>query len=345
MKLLLNSFLFSALIVFYSCSKNGGGGGSNVSVAPTNLTITATVNSNNNGSVSFTVSATNAVSYDFNLDNGVYQSSATGALTYQYPSAGIYNVTVTAKSVSGLTATKSITVSIVLSGAMSLVWSDEFNTAGTPDPTKWTYDLGAGGWGNNELEYYTNRLSNVFISNGTLKIVATKESYLGSNYTSARMKTQGLYDYKYGRMDVRAKLPSTLGVWPAIWMLGSDITNVPWPGCGEMDIMEYRVSDLNEIYGTLHYPTEQNPNGDGGTTIVPGVSSGFHTYSLDWSPSTIKISVDSIPFYTFANSSRLPFNNNFFIILNMAIGGNFAGAVSPSFTSDTLEIDYVRVYQ
>lgn len=344
MKFLFKLLALTTLVVFYSCSK-GGGSGSATSVAPTNLTVTATVNPDNSGNVSFTASATNAVSYDYSFDNGVYQSSTTGTLTYKYPTTGTYTVTVTATSASGLTATKSITVSIISSGAMSLVWSDEFNTDGSPDPTKWTYDLGAGGWGNNELEYYTNRLNNVFISNGTLKIVANKESYMGSNYTSSRMKTQGLYAYTYGRMDVRAKLPSTLGVWPAIWMLGSDITNIPWPGCGEMDIMEYRVSDLNKIYGTLHYPTEQNPNGDGSSTIVPGVSIGFHTYSVDWSPSTIQISVDSIPYYTFANSSSLPFNNNFFIILNMAIGGNFAGAVSPSFTSDTLEIDYVRVYQ
>ena len=116
--------------------------------------------------------------------------------------------------------------------ALTLVWSDEFNVPGSPDPTKWGFDIGGGGWGNNELEYYTNRQANAVISNGTLKIIALKEVYNGSSYTSARMLSNNLYSFKYGRIDVRAKLPASTGTWPAIWMLGNNIATAGWPGCG-----------------------------------------------------------------------------------------------------------------
>jgi len=311
--------------------------------APGSVKITAVVATDSSGNVSFTASATNAVSYDFDFGNGVIQTIPSGVTTYKYTSSGTYTVNVIAKSASGLTSSANIQVTVAVK--MNLVWSDEFNTPGSPDPTKWTYDLGAGGWGNNELEYYTSRTDNAIVSNGTLKIIAKKESYSGSNYTSARLKTQGLYAFKYGRIDVSAKLPASIGTWPAIWMLGNNISTVGWPACGEIDIMEQNGNNKNIVYGTLHYPQQVNQYGDGATTSVANASTAFHKYSAIWSPTTIQLLVDDVVYYSLPNNSNFPFNQNFFIILNVAMGGTLGGAVDPNFTTDQMEIDYVRVYQ
>lgn len=225
-----------------------------------------------------------------------------------------------------------------------LIWSDEFNHNGAPDTSKWDYELGAGGWGNNELEYYTSRPENVIVEGGVLHITALKENYKGSSYTSARIVTKGKFSFKYGRVEVRAKLPSGVGTWPAIWMLGSDVDSAHWPACGEIDIMEHLGRDMNKIYGTLHYPGHFGDHANGKTTMVKDATQ-FHVYELKWSPKEIKISVDGQVYQTVPNSPDIPFNHNFFIILNEAMGGNFGGAVDPKVSKATMEIDYVRVYQ
>jgi beta-glucanase (GH16 family) len=327
-----------------SCSKgNSGNSGSSGNPTLGDVTVKAVVNPDSSGNVTFTAIAANALSYDFDFGNGVIQTVDSGKLTYKYPASGNYTVNVVASGTGGQAKSASTSISVVV--RFGLVWSDEFDTPGAPDPSKWTYDIGGGGWGNNELEYYTSRSNNVIVSNGTLKIVANKESYNGSAYTSARMRTQGLYSFQYGRIDVMAKLPARTGTWPAIWMLGSDITTIPWPACGEIDIMEQNGSQKNTIFGTLHYPTQQNPNGDGGTTTLSTASTAFHKYSSIWSATTIQLLVDDVVYYTLPNNNNIPFNQNFFIILNLAMGGNFGGAVDPAFTTDQMEIDYVRVYQ
>jgi beta-glucanase (GH16 family) len=228
-----------------------------------------------------------------------------------------------------------------------LVFSDEFNTDGAPDPAKWGYDIGtgSGGWGNNELEYYTNRPQNAVVQGGVLKIMAVKENYMGSTYTSARLLSKGKYSFKYGRIEVRAKFPTGVGTWPAAWMLGDNIGTAGWPDCGETDIVEHLGRDLNKIYGTLHYPGHSGGSANGATITIPDAATAFHTYSVDWTPASIKIYVDAQLFHTVANSAALPFNQNFFILLNMAMGGNFGGAVDPALTGATYEVDYVRVYQ
>ena len=142
-----------------------------------------------------------------------------------------------------------------------------------------------------------------------------------------------------------AKLPASIGTWPAIWMLGNNISTVGWPACGEVDIMEQNGSQKSTIFGTLHYPTEVNQYGDGGNTNVSTANTAFHKYAAIWSSSTIQLLVDDSVYYTLPNQSSLPFNQNFFIILNLAMGGNFGGTVDPAFTTDQMEIDYVRVYQ
>jgi beta-glucanase (GH16 family) len=350
MHLIKNSVkLILLFIILASCSKGSSGNG-NTQTAPSNLVVTATPSTDGSGNVSFSATATNAATYIFEYGNGIIETVPSGSVTYRYTQAGniTYTVIVTAKSSSGLTINKSVSVTVnVVAGTPTLVFNDEFNTNGAPDPAKWGYEIGtgSGGWGNNELEYYTNRPENAIVQGGVLKIIAVKENYLGSAYTSARLLTKGKYSFKYGRIEVRAKFPTGVGTWPAAWMLGDNIGTVGWPACGETDIVEHLGRDLNKIYGTLHYPGHSGGNADGATIIIPDATTAFHTYAVDWSATSIKIYVDAQLFHTVANSAALPFNQNFFILLNMAMGGNFGGAVDPAFTTATYEVDYVRVYQ
>ncbi|MBI1343122.1 MAG: family 16 glycosylhydrolase [Terrimonas sp.] len=333
-------FIFFAGALFSSCKKNNSGVNN---TPPSNLVVNAVVRADNSGNVDFTASATNAVSYEYDYGNGIFATVPSGVVTYKYPASGSYTVKVTAKSAGGQTVSKSI--QIIVSVTLTLVWSDEFDAPGTPNPSKWGFDIGAGGWGNAELQYYTNRLENASVSNGTLKIIATKENYMGSPYTSARLLSRDKYSFKYGKIEARAKLPAGGGTWPAIWMLGNNINTVGWPACGEIDVMEHVGNQLNKIFGTVHHPGHSGGNADGGTVTIANATTEFHTYAAEWTTSSIKFSVDGAVFYTFANSAPLPFNQNFFIILNVAMGGNFGGTVDPAFTSAQMEIDYIRVYQ
>jgi len=252
-------------------------------------------------------------------------------------------VKVTAKSSSGASISKSIDIAVTV--AMALVWSDEFDTPGAPNSNKWGYDLGASGWGNNELQYYTDRRDNSYVTDGTLKIVAKKEAFSSSQYTSARLLSKGKYSFKYGKVEVRAKIPAGVGTWPAIWMLGDNINTVSWPACGEIDIMEHVGRDLNKIISAFHYPVYYGSNAKVATTMVPTATTEFHVYKLEWTPASMQIFVDDKLFHTLPNSPSIPYNQNFFLILNIAMGGNLGGPIDPSFTSTTFEIDYVRVYQ
>ena len=232
----------------------------------------------------------------------------------------------------------------------NLVWEDDFNTAGAPDSTKWTYDLGTTdifgnvGWGNQEAQSYTDNAENVIVENGSLKITAKKE---GGDYTSARIKTQGLYDFTYGRVEVRAKLPSAQGTWPAIWMLGSNHPTVGWPSSGEVDIMEQRGNDKSYVEGTCHWYNTAGANNAsyGENTPIENPSTEFHLYTLEWTEDAIKIFLDDVQYYELPNSVDLPFNGNFYLILNVAMGGTNGGNIDPAFTEDTMEIDYVKVFQ
>tara|TARA_R110002167_G_scaffold63841_5_gene180558 strand:+ start:284 stop:1900 length:1617 start_codon:yes stop_codon:yes gene_type:complete len=225
-----------------------------------------------------------------------------------------------------------------------LVWSDEFDVDGAPDASNWTYDLGAGGWGNNELQTYTNSTENAIVEDGVLKIIAKTN---GSGYTSARLKSQGLRAFTYGRIEVRAKLPASTGTWPAIWMLGSNFSSVGWPNSGEMDIMEQKGWEKNKVLGTFHWQDSASNSyaGYGLETTASTSTTEFHLYSLEWTPSVIYVLYDDVPYVTFANNGNLPFNADFFFILNIAMGGNLGGTVDTNFTQDTMEVDYVRIYQ
>ena len=177
-----------------------------------------------------------------------------------------------------------------------------------------------------------------------LKIITKKENYSGSAYTSARLLTKGKYSFKYGKVEFRAKMPTGGGTWPALWLLGDNIGSVGWPACGEVDVLEHLGNQLNKIYSTLHYPGHSGASGDSSNTIISNANTEFHLYTVDWRADTIKFYVDNQLFKTFTNSANIPFNQNFFIIINCAIGGDFGGAIDPNFSSSTFEVDYVRVF-
>ena len=242
-------------------------------------------------------------------------------------------------------------------GSWNIVWSDEFNGTNL-NPTVWTYDTGTGcpncGWGNSELEYYTSRTNNAFVSGGLLHIVAQEESYGGQSYTSARMKSQGRFSCQYGRLEWRAKLPSGVGCWPALWLLGTNFTTIGWPGCGEIDVMENNGSTPGTVQSALHSGSDETGyynflNGDSVTN--------FHTYTLDWSPTAILYYVDGHLYQSQSNwdssvggAYPFPFNQPFFFIMNLAIGGDFLSNPSQSainagtaFPAE-MQVDYVRIY-
>ncbi|NNM23002.1 MAG: glycoside hydrolase family 16 protein [Flavobacteriaceae bacterium] len=228
-----------------------------------------------------------------------------------------------------------------------LVWADEFDEDGAPCDQDWTYDIGTGdnGWGNGEEQYYTNRPENIVVENGVLKITAKAEAFQGSNYTSARLITYQKFEFDYGRVEARAKLPTGGGTWPAIWTLGNDFEVNTWPACGEMDIMEHVGNDQDRIFSSLHYPGNSGGNAQTESVVVPGVSDDFHIYTMDWTPDEIRFSVDGNVYHTFPNSTGLPFDHPFFLIVNVAMGGNFGGTIDPNFVESTMEIDYIRVYE
>ncbi|MDQ0110072.1 family 16 glycosylhydrolase [Chitinophaga terrae (ex Kim and Jung 2007)] len=342
----LTGIMLALLISTASCGKNDNPS-SPPQLAPTDLKINAVVAADSTGAVSFTATARNAVSYDFDFGNGKSKAGTNGTVQYTYSGTGdqTFTVKVTAKSESGLTATGSTNVKVSISKL--LVWSDEFSDDGAPNPEKWGYDIGTGsnGWGNNEAQYYTDRPENVSIKDGILRITAQKENYSGNSYTSARLLTKGKFDFTYGRVEVSAKLPTGGGTWPAIWMLGSNITTLGWPDCGEIDIMEFKGNEPTKLYSTLHYPGHFGGNGNGTTINRNDLSTSFHKYTMDWTPAALKFYVDGQLYFTFKNEATLPFNNKFFLLLNFAMGGNFGGAIDPAFTKSTFEVDYVRVYK
>ena len=234
-----------------------------------------------------------------------------------------------------------------------LLWSDEFS-GNTLNTQNWTFDIGNNnGWGNQELEYYTSRINNVFVSSGNLIIEADQESYQGSNYTSARIKTEGIQQFTYGRIDIRAKLPVAHGMWPALWMLGSNISTVPWPGCGETDIMELVGSAPSQVTGSMHW--QQSNATEGTYNNNYDLSSGdfsqqFHVFSLLWQHDSVQFFEDDNLYVdgSIANvtSGTYPFNLPFFFIFNVAVGGDWPGAPdNTTIFPQRMFVDYVRVFE
>jgi len=245
----------------------------------------------------------------------------------------------------------------------NLVWADEFDTDGAPNPEHWNFEIGDGtkqgipGWGNNELQYYTDRPQNVKVENGVLLITARQESFEGNNYTSARLTTQNLFEQKYGRYEARIKVPYGKGYWPAFWLLGNDCDVNPWPACGEIDIMEYLGDEPTSVFSTIH-----GPQYSGAESISKEFSlendrfdTGFHVYGMEWSPNRINFYVDDVLYHSLTpedvdeetnGTGNWIFNDRaFYIILNVAVGGNLPGNPnSETVFPQSMVVDYVRVY-
>ena len=244
------------------------------------------------------------------------------------------------------TTTRPVNVPTDSTEYTTLDWSDEFNIDGAPDSLKWTYDLGNGnattgpGWGNGEKQDYTNLAENVSISGGNLKITAIKK---GSGYTSARIKTQGLKEFTYGTIEMRAKMPVGDGTWAAFWSLGT--APVAWPANGEIDFMEWTGAHPFQTQGAMHYPGHSGGNPALGIASLVDPSD-YHIYKTIWSPKTIRFFIDGQLFFTFDNSdTSLPYHKDFYMILNVAMGGSLGGTIDPAFTSSTMFVDYVKVYK
>ena len=226
----------------------------------------------------------------------------------------------------------------------NLVWSDEFDEPGALDSSKWVHEVGDS-WYNNEVQSYTSRLENSKVEDGKLKIIAKKESYNGNNYTSARIISNTKKDFTYGRVDIKAKIPGKKGTWPALWLLGSNFKSVTWPACGEIDILEASQSNNFKVQSTVHHPDNYGEGDSHISDDYNDITEVFHIYSLVWTKQAMTFYVDDKPYHIVGNSCALPFNWNQFIILNVAMGGNMGGEIATDFVSDTMEIDYVRIYQ
>jgi beta-glucanase (GH16 family) len=236
-------------------------------------------------------------------------------------------------------------------------WSDEFDYQGLPDEKKWGYDVGGNGWGNNERQYYSDkRTQNARVENGKLTIEAIKERFQGSEYTSARLVTKNKGDWKYGRFEIRAKLPKGTGTWPAIWMLPTkqSYSNVFWPDNGEIDIMEHVGFDQGRVHATIHTNLNNHMIGTqkSGTMMVTDCSENFYDYALEWTPNGIKAFINGKEYFDFPSQSSTnwrywPFDQPFHLILNIAVGGNWGGqkGIDDSIFPQKLEVEYVRVYK
>ena len=243
----------------------------------------------------------------------------------------------------------------IISGDWKLVWTEEFNYTGLPDPAKWNFETrgNASGWGNNELQYYTsNETENAYVSDGSLKITALKKKKENREYTSARITTEGKGEWKYCKVEVRAKLPGGLGTWPAIWMMPAR-SEYGWPECGEIDIMEQVGYDPYVIHSTIHTQAYNHLKGTqvGKQYDLPTAVSDFHLYGLEWDNHEIRSFVDGVQYFSYVNdqtgNDAWPFDQSFYLILNLAIGGNWGGqkGVNDALFPHVYEIDYVRIYQ
>ena len=239
----------------------------------------------------------------------------------------------------------------------NLTFEDNFDTDGPIAAASWNYELGDGtdnglppGWGNNELQYYTDRPENIKVEGGMLHITALQESFQGSAYTSARINTKGKVEQQYGRFEARIQLPWGQGLWPAFWLLGSNIDDVSWPQCGEIDIMEYRGQDPSTLIGTVHGPGYSAGESVSKEYDLPNdrFDTGFHIFGIEWGPDYINFYVDDVLYNQITPEDvegEWVFDQPFYIILNLAVGGNFVGSPNANTVfPQTMLVDYVRVY-
>jgi len=342
----------------------------NADIVPTNLSWsiqvvgadTNTPEGNGTGMIRCSASAKNAVRYGFKFDDEAERENTTGELEHTFTKTGVnkYTVRMTAYSSTGNIISISEVVPVLVGDVdeqaqgPGLIWADEFNIDGAINADKWlaeTVPPNNGSWFNSEEQHYTDRMDNAFVSNGTLKIVAKKEEYTSfnstKNYTSARLNSK--FSFTYGRIEVRAKLPAGGGTWPAIWTLGSNITTVGWPSCGEIDIMEHVGNNVGKVSSAIHTPSSNGNTVNVEFLNIENATIDFHVYVVDWTANKMDFYVDDTLFYTYnpsnKNSATWPFDADQFILLNIAMGGTLGGNIASEFNQATMEIDYVRVYQ
>lgn len=371
LKMSLFKLSLLTLVFILSCSS----GDSQSDDSPSDLMVEVTAvgandaNPGGDGSGKITIKAIakNASKYAFRIDAGDMVESQDGVLEYQFDAIGTHshNISAWAYSSNGKFVTQTVSVEVFRSDEKftNLIFSDEFDYEGRPDSDKWHHQIippNNGSWHNGELQHYTDRAENSFVSEGNLKIKAIKEQYTyeGStkSYTSARLNAK--IAFTYGRVEVRAKLPSAAGAWPAIWTLGANSNetgnyfgdkygSVGWPLCGEIDILEQTGWDKNSTISHFHWGdlnTEQY-NDEGSELPISNASTEYHIYSLEWDSESLRTYVDDKLVHEFINGSNKPFNQEHYLLLNIAIGGNLGGEVPDDFTDGTFEIDYVRIYQ
>ena len=316
-------------------------------------------NPNGDGSGVFygTVTADNAVNYGCRIGNsGDETQNTTGEFSFTLTDLGLnqFPFYVYAYGDDGTSISKitNLTIEVEGNGGSGnnnvLVWADEFSGTGLIDTSRWTTETGGGGWGNQEEQIYTSSSNNVRKEAGILKIKVIKES--NGNFTSARIKTQDKFEFKYGRVEIRAKLPSVQGSWPALWMLGANWPEVGWPQCGEIDIME-QFENKNKVKSTLHWKKPDGTRGEYGLDTTNATSTDWHVYTLEWTSTSIKTYMDGNQFFSMNISGiepYYPFNEDFFFIFNVAMGGTNGGVINPNLQQgyiDAMEVDYIRVYQ
>ncbi|WP_350215667.1 glycoside hydrolase family 16 protein [Ekhidna sp.] len=337
---------------------------------PANLTIEIAVFSDGSGLAEITCQAENVVEYtlDTGEDGVELLSNSDGFFSHTYSSTGTYAIEIKAIGTSGrfLRESRTIVIQVGEDGppadegyttplaydGMKLIWQDEFNGSSLNE-TFWNYEIGTGsnGWGNNELQYY--REDNTSVSDGYLTIEARKESFNGRSYTSSRLTTEDKFDFNYGRVDIRARLPEGQGIWPALWMLGANFRSVGWPSCGEIDIMELIGGGDGRddvVYGTAHWDNDGTKADFGGNTQLSSgkFSDQFHVFTIIWDANSITWFLNDQQFHTMdiTPTALSELRNNFFLIFNVAVGGNWPGSPNATTTfPQRMFVDYIRVFQ
>lgn len=363
---LLLVFLLFFSLTFCTKENNPGNEGD-----PSNLSIEITSVNHNLKEVELLANAQNAVQYQLYIGESAQAAdeNTNGFFRYTFNDFGMYQITVRAYGSSGryIKASKQVEINSGQSNdtvslnngyftpeeyeGYQLVWQDEFN-ASAINTDFWNFEIGTGnwGWGNNELEYY--RAENAEEADGVLTIEARKENFSSSNYTSARLTTKGKQSFQYGRIDIRALLPEGKGLWPALWMLGNNISSVGWPDCGEIDIMEMIGGNENIVKGTAHWEYDGAQASSGGSrTLPPGSNNyaeAYHVFSLEWDAQFLRWFVDDHQYYELdiTGADMSEFHQSQFFIFNVAVGGNWPGNPDAStLFPQRMKVDYVRVFQ
>lgn len=353
-------FIILLGITILSCKKSE----TDTNTDPVNLTFTVTVDPQDMFKISVSANADNTTQYALHIDESAdpVQTNSTGSFEYTFTDEGEYTVEVRAYGASGryIKEIKNVTIGSdeipidqgyttpLTYDGMELVWNDEFD-ASSINTDYWSFETGAGGWGNNEWQYY--RRENAWTEGGTLVIEARKENYQNSNYTSTRMVTRNKKTFQYGRVDIRALLPEGQGIWPALWMLGNNISNVGWPKCGEIDIMEMIGGNgrENTVYSTLHWDDNGHVQAGGSKKLSSGnYGDSYHVFSMIWDETSMRFFVDDNQHYiiNITPAHMTEFHQQFFFIFNIAVGGNWPGY--PNATTkfpQQMKVDYIRVFQ